>query len=58
MIGQLIGGRRSPAHPSTRQPAFTHDRCGHLLLPPLAENTAKLDADLARAQSHIRSHEE
>lgn len=37
--------------------AFTYDRYGHLLPDSLAENAAKLDAYLARARSHGRSHE-
>lgn len=35
--------------------AFTYDRYGHLLPGSMAENTAKLDADLARSRSHSRS---
>jgi integrase len=37
--------------------AFTYDRYGHLLPSSLAENTAKLDAYLARSRSHGRSQE-
>ncbi len=37
--------------------AFTYDRYGHLMPDSIAENTAKLDAYLARARSHDRSHE-
>ena len=37
--------------------AFTYDRYGHLLPDSMAENTAKLDAYLARSRSHSRSHE-
>jgi integrase len=37
--------------------AFTYDRYGHLLPGSTAENAAKLDAYLARARSHGRSHE-
>ena len=38
--------------------AFTYDRYGHLLPGSHAENAAKLDAYLARARSHSRSHED
>jgi integrase len=38
--------------------AFTYDRYGHLLPGSTAENAAKLDAYLARARSHSRSHED
>jgi integrase len=36
--------------------AFTYDRYGHLLPDSLAENTAKLNAYLARARTHSRPH--
>ena len=37
--------------------AFTIDRYGHLFPNAMAENTALLDAYLARSRSHSRSHE-
>jgi integrase len=37
--------------------AFTYDRYGHLLPDSMAENTAKLDAYLARARSHSQSRQ-
>jgi integrase len=37
--------------------AFTYDRYGHLLPDAMAENTAKLDAYLARYRAHSRAHE-
>ena len=37
--------------------AFTYDRYGHLLPDAMAENTAKLDAYLARYRAHSGAHE-
>lgn len=37
--------------------AFTYDRYGHLLPGAMAENTAKLDAYLARSRAHNQAHE-